>query len=428
MKSNRKRHLYSTAWFLTAICFLLCGLLSAAPAGEDETGTTVEIYTTEIEDPVADDTSFIEIHISPDGAYAVDSAGKEWEFDFTRDKFISDESKKSGTKTVFGRRKTPPAPPAPDAPDIADLKEEFKDFKKVKGAKFGAVVVDTDEKVRGPIVAVGDVLVRGKVIGDVISYEKITITSTGIITGNARAPEIEKMRGGVILGDRIERDFPEVPGDIEEWIKTRGFGEESYVALIVSIIIFVVLLICGLLVIALFSNAVNRVKVCIQKSYVKSFFVGLLIWIAYFPIMALLILTIIGIPIGLIALPILLLLGVILGIVGLSQLIGEKMSRYFGNTESQLVRVVLGISFLMVFWILMSLFMVSSGDVGNGFAILFLVLSIIIWSIGATTGLGAVILTRFGRRDCRTSIEIEIKLDGQQPPPPPTPPPLSSES
>ncbi|MEW5924648.1 MAG: hypothetical protein AB1746_11735, partial [Candidatus Zixiibacteriota bacterium] len=61
--------------------------------------------------------------------------------------------------------------------------------------------------------------------------------------------------------------------------------------------------------------------------------------------------------------------------------------------------------------------------------ILFLVLSIIIWSIGTTAGIGAVLLTRFGRRECRASIEVEIKFDGMKPPPPPpTPPPLSTEN
>ncbi|PKK84241.1 MAG: hypothetical protein CVT49_04545 [candidate division Zixibacteria bacterium HGW-Zixibacteria-1] len=374
------------------------------------------------------DTVFTEIHVSPDGAYAIDSAGNEWEYDFTQDKFITEEFDKTGTKTVFGKKRpAPPVPPALDEKQLEEIAKKMEKAKSMKGLKFGSVLIDTDEKVRGPIIAMGAVTVRGKVIGDVFSYQKITVTSTGQITGNARAPEIVKMRGGIILGDRLEQDFFQMPPDIEDIFKGKSFSENSYVALIANTIIYFVLLILCLLAIAIFSRPVDRVKVCLQKSFFKSFFAGLLIWVAYTPVMGLLVLTIIGIPVALIAMPILVTLAAILGVIGFSQLVGEKMSKYIGGiSKSQVWQVLLGITLLEVFWILMSLFYIKPGGVGEGFAILFMVLSIIIWSIAVTAGVGAVFLTRYGRRECKASIDIEIRIDGVKPPPP-TPPPLSPD-
>ena len=402
----------------TAVILLLCGLARGAPTNENDLIVEGAIPESSV---LPEDTVFYELHVSPDGAYAVDSAGKEWEFDFETDEFIGEETRRSGTKTVFGKRRPEPAPTVPELPDIEEITKNIEKSKKMKGLKLGAVTIDTDEKVRGPIVAMGPVIVRGKVIGDVFSYQNITVTSTGIITGDARAPKIEKLPGGLIMGDRIEGDLPQLPD-------VNVFAENSHVALIVSIIILIALLIFGLLTIALFSRPVERVKVCLQKSFIKSFFIGLLTWVIYTPVMGLLTLTIIGIPVALIALPILLVLALILGIVAFSQLTGEKLSGYIsGGSKSRLSQFVTGILFLMIFWIIMSLFMAGSGGVREGFGILFLVLSIIIWSIGLTAGLGAVILTRFGRQECKATLDITIKADGAKPPPP-TPPPLSSEN
>ena len=425
--------------------------LAAAPSGETKVSAEATVDIQSLEDSLAvleeekerlkeenlrlegyrGDTIFTEIHVSPDGAYAVDSAGNEWEYDFTQDKFISEETENGGTKTIFGKKRAAPPPPVVDEKEMEEITKKIEKAKTMKGLKFGSVVIDTDERVRGPIIAMGEVTVRGKVIGDVFSYQKITVTSTGQITGNARAPEIVKMRGGIIMGERLEQDFFQMPPDIEEIFKGKSFAENSYVALIANTVIFFVLLLLGLLVIAIFPKPTERVKVCLQKSFLKSFLVGLLIWIAFTPVMGLLVLTIVGIPVALVLMPILLFLAVILGVIGFSQLIGERLSRYIsGISNSQLMQVVVGIAVLEVFWLLMSLFYIKPGGVGEGFAILFLVLSIITWSIVTTAGLGAVLMTRFGRRECRrASIEIEIRHDGMKPPPPPpTPPPLSTEN
>nr|MBN2278191.1 polymer-forming cytoskeletal protein [candidate division Zixibacteria bacterium] len=362
---------------------------------------------------------FIELHLTPEGAYGVDEEGHEWDYDFTRDTFIRHSGDSGRTQTVFGRRETVEIPEVPEIPDVEGLRaEKLAELKQIKGLKLGAVVIGVDEKVIGPVVAVGPVTVRGVVVGDVISYKKITVTSTGEIQGDARAPEIVKMRGGTITGSRIENDFPAIP-------EVDIFSENRFTALIAVVVIWVGLLICGLLVVGVIPMPISRIKACLQQNFIKSFFIGLLILLAFGPVMALLSLTVIGIPIALIALPIGLCLAVIFGIVGMGSLIGDIAAKYYdGLDKSQLVKIIFGISIMVIFWLFMALLMIKPGSVTNGFATLFLVLSIIIWSFVVSAGLGAVVMTRFGKRECG-AISIEIKVDRVQPPPPPTPPPLN---
>lgn len=363
------------------------------------------------------DSQLMEIHVTPDGVYATDSSGKEWEYDFSGEKFII--SVDSGTtETVYGKKITirPSEIVIP-----ADLPEKIMSAKRMKGLKLGSVEIGPDEKVRGPIVAVGEVTVRGLVEGDVISYKKIKITSTGEITGDARAPEIVMMRGGVIGGNRVETEFPSIPEiDI--------FQENSYTALIVSVIILAAVLIFGMMATVIVPRPIERIQVCLQKSFIRSLFVGLFVWFAFAPALALLILTIIGIPIALIALPIALVLAILLGTISLGGLVGQKALGRIGRMgKSQSADIVLGILILDSLWIIMSIFMISSSPATDVFATLFLVLSIVVWSIGVTAGLGAVLLTRFGRRDCKGAITIKVTVDQTPTPPPPSPPPLSTD-
>lgn len=382
------------------------------------------------EEIAPDNTTFVEIHVTPEGAYGVDSGGNEWQFDSDRGRFIREDDGIVSTKTVFGKKREKEASKALTSSEQAELEYEAKRMeleakkfaqqaRKIKGLRLGSVVVDVDEIINSSIVAVGPVTVKGQVNGNVVSYKRITVTSTGVINGNATAPEIVKSKGGIIRGNRMETDLPRIP-EIEL------FRETSYTAFLVNVIILGALLISGLLAVAVISRPIGRLKACLESGFIRSFFIGLLIWFAIGPAIGLLSLTIIGIPIAAIGLPIALVLAIILGIVGLGQLAGEKVSRYFGGPrKSQLVQVVLGIGVLYAFWILMSLFMASPSSVSQGFATLFLVLAIVTWSIGVTSGLGAIVLTRFGSRDYRAGAPPKIRVETAPPPPPPSPPPLS---
>jgi len=416
-----------TKYTFILIAVIFSGAVFLSSGMTDAADENADLKTPPPVSPIEEDTladsaeaadSFMELHLTPNGAYGVDKSGNEWDYDFTREEFIRQGGDSQGTETVFGRREVI------EVPDIEELKNmnenDLAELKRLKGLKLGTVIIGVDEKILGPVVAVGPVTVRGVVIGDVVSYKKITVTSTGEIQGNARAPEIVKMRGGVITGSRVESEFPTIP-------EVALFSENRYTALIVNVSILAGLLICGLLIAAVVPKAITRIKSCMQKNFFKSFFIGFLVVLAFGPLMALLSLTVIGIPVALIALPIALFLAAIMGIVGLGNLAGDILSRYFGGLgSSQIVRVVSGLIVLDLFWIIMSLLMVRNGGFLDGFSTLFMVLAIVIWSIGLMIGLGAVVMTRFGKRECG-AISIEIKVDKVKPPPPPTPPPLSPE-
>jgi hypothetical protein len=373
-------------------------------------------------DSSGDDSIFTEIHVTPEGAYAVDSNGKEWEYDFSRDEFIESDESESSTKTTFRRRdKSSGSSTDLSNPDLIIQPDEglYITPRKVAGLKLGSVEVDENEVVDGSIVAVGPVTVKGLVRGDVTSYKKVTVTSTGRIMGDVRAPTIEKMRGGYIGGRRDETAMPNIPeiGIVREY---------TYAALNAIIIILICLLVAALLTASIARRPIERVKTCLQVSFIKSFFVGFLIWIGYGPFFGLLCLTIIGIPVAVLALPLITIAAIILAIVGLSQFTGEIFSRLFGGAfSSRLGQIFLGILVLLSGWVLFALLYASSSDVAQGFATALLVISIVIWSIGLTAAVGAIMLTRFGSRDCRKVVIDEVRREYMQPPPPPTPPPLS---
>ncbi len=406
------------------VAVLIAGLLVYYPAhaaGQKATAAAVA-QSAPASDSAGDDSVFTEIHVTPEGAYGVDSNGKEWEYDFSRDEFIESDESESSTKTTFRRRDKSSGGSADlSNPDLILLPDEglYINQRKLAGLKLGSVEVDENEVVDGSIVAVGPVTVKGLVRGDVTSYKKVTVTSTGRIMGDVRAPTIEKMRGGYIGGRRDETAMPNIPeiGIVRDY---------TYSALNAIIIILICLLVAALLTASIARRPIERVKTCLQVSFIKSFFVGFLIWIGYGPFFGLLCLTIIGIPVAVLALPLLTIAAIILAIVGLSQFTGEKFSRLFGGAfSSRLGQIFLGILVLLSGWIIFALLYASSSDVAQGFATAFLVISIVIWSIGLTAAVGAIMLTRFGSRDCRKVAIDEIQREYMQPPPPPTPPPLS---
>ncbi|MCP4706371.1 MAG: hypothetical protein GY865_17370, partial [candidate division Zixibacteria bacterium] len=391
------------------------------------------------------------LHLSPEGIYGVDISGTEWEYDFSRDKFVDEELDdfRSSTSTTFGRDEL--------RADLDELKqlEKLADLegveglsaeqaarisehaaelveqalvKRYKGLQLRSVTVEADEVVHSSISSIGEVTVKGTVEGDVVSYSRVTITSTGLIEGDVRAPEIVKMRGGTILGERHESDIPP-PTDI---IDFEFFEKTSYTALIAILIIFFSFMFFSLIGVGVAAKPINRVKLCLEQQFVKSFFIGFAGWFALGPLMAILVLTIIGIPVAVLVLPLALFFGIILGILGASQLTGQFSGRYLGMKNSNpLKQIIPGLTILFIAWIAMSLLMISSSGVAEGFSIFFRVIAIVIWSIVVTAGIGAVVLTRFGSREYKkpspddVRVHVNIHTKPKPPTPPPTPPPLN---
>jgi hypothetical protein len=354
-----KRYERNILRLLTGAALLILPLLLLAQDDSEEVGdvTGSEADFVSQISPVL----FKEIHLSSDGVYGVDSAGVEWDFDFSTDRFVSGEEGRGTTGRVFRPEKeleqaqkelkelekfTPPQIPP-------DLSERIQNLKKFKGLQIGQVTIDEKEVVDGSVAAVGQVVVKGTVNGDVISYKRITVTSTGVINGDARAPEIVRMRGGLIAGKRIETPLPDFP-------EVQIFERTSYASLTVFSIILVSLLFAGFLSSAIVPKQVQNIRNCIRMSFAKSFFIGLAVWFGLGPLIVLLTLTIIGIPVAIFVLPIALVLAILLGIVGFSRYMGERLKRYITwQGDSQLRNILVGLGALYVSWILMSLFAIS---------------------------------------------------------------------
>jgi len=376
---------------------------------------------------------FVEIHLSSEGVFGIDSKGNEWDYDFSTEQFVNEQIDRRRTESIFRQEELAERAErlsrelenleVPEIPE--DIAGQAQQLRKFKGTQLGKVLIDEDEIVEGTVAAFGEVLVKGVVNGDVISYKRITVTATGIINGDARAPEIVRMRGGLISGKTIETSGLEIPD-------FPLFEQTSYTELTVFSIILISLLFFGLLASAIIPRQLGNVSLCIKTGFVRSFFVGLGIWFALGPLIVLLTLTIIGIPVAAFVLPIALVLGLLVGIIGFSLYTGEKLQRHVPLIgDSILGKILVGLVALYIFWMLMSLFAIRSGGGWNFLYILFMVISIIIWSFVTCTGLGAVVLTRFGFRDCtkmtrgQYRVSVEVGSVAPQPPTPPPPPPQS---
>jgi len=403
-------------------------------SAQDDSESTAGII---IKSSLTVDSTFVELHLSPEGVYGVDRNGDEWEYDFSSETFVNEKPglDRPTTITIFSRDRRLSTEDFDDSDirdeldeiDLADIEalaedaalaEANAEIRKFKGLQLHSVDVEDGEVVDGSIVAVGAVTVKGTVHGDVVSYKRVTITSTGVIDGDARAPEIVKMRGGTIVGDRHETDLPPLP-----YITI--FERTSYTALWVIMIIFAALLFVSLIGAGVVPRHIERVSQCLEKQFAKSFLIGFAGWLALGPLMAILVLTIIGIPVAILVLPVALIIGVILGIIAVSQRTGRLVAKYIGwKSDLQLKQILSGLTILYSAWIFMSLLMVSTAGAVEGFAVFFMVIAIIIWSIAVSAGIGAVVLTRFGTRDPK-KISISRVTVRVETPPPPTPPPLN---
>ncbi|MEE8417704.1 MAG: polymer-forming cytoskeletal protein, partial [candidate division Zixibacteria bacterium] len=203
---------------LSVLSLMLFGALFLSVAAQDGEGSGKSSGSDLI---LGDESTFMEIHLSPEGVYGVDSSGEEWEYDFSREKFVDEAAlEEYSTQTTFGRSEI-----RIDLDDLDDF-DKLSDFdgiealdveelsrlaekavrmaeqslvRRYKGLQLRAVTIEVGEVVNSSVFAIGEVTVKGTVTGDVISYSRVTILSTGLVNGDVRAPEIVKMRGPSIF-------------------------------------------------------------------------------------------------------------------------------------------------------------------------------------------------------------------------------------
>jgi len=350
---------------------------------------------------------FVKITNSAGWTIAVDSTGQQFIYDTERDEFVPEDEYVGGpdSQDVDQNRDYGPdeviLPPEIRCTDIyvGDITEIFSE-----------VVVDIDERIEGSITCGRDVVIKGLVTGNVVSYRTVTVESTGEVRGDVIARSIVRDRGGRILGQRKEVPFPEGIGVPQV---TTAFPSFSGIIL-TGFAIFICLI-----TIALFPRQLKVITTVIERSVLKSFFWGILVWFSILPVFVLLLITIVGIPIAILVFPFVLIAAFLMAYVAATIYIGQRVCPYFNwQDKSTYIKSIVGVVFIAVAQIISGFF----GLVGiKGLNVLFGVIYFIIAFVAITSGLGAVATSRFGTRPKTPGTGPE---PGGLPPGPGTVPPV----
>jgi hypothetical protein len=187
-------------------------------------------------------------------------------------------------------------------------------------------------------------------------------------------------------------------------------------ALAVFLIAFQVFL-C-LIVIAIVPKQLQRIITKIESGAVKAFFWGLLGWFSVLPIFALLLITIVGIPIAVLIYPLVFVAAVILAYVSVSVFIGSIVSKLFGwHDRSIYIRGIVGVVALAAVRLLADILTtIGLGALGAILGVLY----IIVMAVALTVGFGAVLSARFGMEPKRARLTVHMgPAPAVKPPPPP---------
>ena len=277
--------------------------------------------------------------------------------------------------------------------------------------KFGEpLVVKKDEIVDGDVLSLGgDVTVAGTVTGDVaIVGANLHLLSSGVIKGDMLTfgGSIHQEPGGEIRGQRVGM----LPKDF------RGYGPfpiifsplENLITFGIPLLLFVIVSFLFLALAGFFApRHIERIAETIEVAPLKSILLGFAALVLALPLFLLLCVTIIGIPVALIAQPIAYFVAGIMGFAGVSLFVGTKLQRGTSlSSKSPLSRIFLGALIIEAALILAWFFTLG----GKAFAPLFWLFYLIGWIVylvAIMAGLGAVIWTRFGIRPIAiTGVEI----------------------
>ena len=241
----------------------------------------------------------------------------------------------------------------------------------------GNIVVESGQVVHGDVVAIfGNVEVHGEVYGDVITVLGNTaISSSGKVWGDAVSAigNLDTASGSSVAGNKVNIIGNSNGSFLLSNINFRSFVGFKPVWDSMKLITGILL---AILIVALFPVPVERVKKSIQSSPGRMALIGIMVWVVAVPLIALVALTIIGIPLAF-------LLGVtmwVAGRLGYAALVLIIGSALLKNTKS--APLLAGVGALLLG--LVTIVPIVGGLVG-------LAVSVVT--------IGAAIITRLGTRD-----------------------------
>jgi len=282
------------------------------------------------------------------------------------------------------------------------------------------IFIEAGEMVEGDVVAIlGSIVIDGMVDGDVVSVGGgITVGPEGEIDGDAVSVggQVTKEPGGIIRGETVSvgsgTGYP--LGLHGGPCFSSGIFSRSG-RLFLLVMWTVILVILGLAVTAVARRPAERVRDLSRKEAFKMGLIGLLVQVLLLPAMALLFVTVIGIPVAIFVVPLVLAFALLLGYVGVSHAIGERIGN--GHGRSPYWSVTIGLLILQALWVAGLLIGLPGGGLGLvgttikviGYAVIY---------VASTVGLGAVIMSKFGTKDMQPATTVEF----QAPPAPPQAP------
>ena len=348
--------------------------------------------------------AFTEMVLDADGVRAVDTMGQAWYYSFDEGRFIL------GVDTLA--RQTGPLPT-----DRGSIEERATQLLVLAPFEQRSVIVREDEYVEGDVLAWDRITVRGWVKGDVKSVRgKVLVTPTGRVDGDVEALQVTVREGGTVAGRIIETASPINVSELAESFSADG--------LIVAICFTVFMALVTFLLLTLTPRHHRRVMDAITTHRAKSFLVGLLLVIGMPAVILAVVITVIGILL-LPFLPLAYLAAFCLGMLAYGCLLGGRVAvKLPALVGRPMLQGQVGVFLLMAPWLVAALAMGKSNSVWYGFGVALLVISILITTFAVCSGVGAVVLTRFGFREYvgRAGRAQERAAPPPAPPPIPEPP------
>lgn len=317
---------------------------------------------------------FERIRLTSDGVVAFDTTGKRWRYDFDqaaffRDTLPYDSVVEAGPKPVAVRAIKPTR--------VSSLQD--------------SPTIEYDEFVTHDIVALGQVTIRGWAKGEVESINgSVTVTETGQVDGDIRAPEIVIKPGGIHRG----RQYITTPVNLA-WQRLSDWFDPDAVTVTLSFTLF--FLVGSFVVISLMSRQMANINRCINNYRGKTYFIGLLFLLLIPFILIILAISILGILL-IPLLPFLYLFAALLGAVAFGQLIGDTISKRIRLSFHPLASAITGVVIYMALWWLATILKNGESTLERYMGQFMFYLSALVSTYPLLTGIGAVVLTRFGTR------------------------------
>lgn len=265
-------------------------------------------------------------------------------------------------------------------------------------AIFGDVHVD-GHVAKEAVAVFGNVYVSGTVGGDVAApFGDVYIDDGGTVAGDVSAVGVQAGDLAVIGGQIEEVHLPRL-----SWLPRDNGARSIYLMIATAAVTKAALsIIFGFLVLALVPRNVKHVEQRIRLSPIRSFLWGLLFQILILPVAAILVVTVIGIPVALLGLPLVIVVALLLGFVAFARILGSALISPSEPEGRRLVQYTVGALLIHVPF-LMGLAMWSmpgpaEENPGSFVANLLIWAGLSVLYLISTVGFGAAIMSRFGSR------------------------------